>query len=176
MSLGGDRVRRRGSSHPVPYVPGRAATRGNVFVGQAVWRWWRVGPRVQVETALPLAQTDYVSIAGAYDCAVSLGAEPLPANRRVSSTRYPRSETSIPALIIGGDIGGLAAVVALQRVGIEAVAFERSPRLAEVGAGLSLWANAMIALRRLGLESAALDVGSVIQSTRTFSPQGQGVR
>ena len=42
------------------------------------------------------------------------------------------------ALIAGGGIGGLAAVVALQRVGVEAVVLEKAPEFAEVGAGQPL--------------------------------------
>ena len=37
-------------------------------------------------------------------------------------------------LIVGGGIGGLAAAVALHRVGIEATVFEQAPALKEVGA------------------------------------------
>ena len=44
-------------------------------------------------------------------------------------------------LIVGGGIGGLAAAVALHRVGVAATVFERAPELKEVGAGLSLWSN-----------------------------------
>jgi 2-polyprenyl-6-methoxyphenol hydroxylase-like FAD-dependent oxidoreductase len=80
---------------------------------------------------------------------------------------------AIRALIIGGGIGGLAAAIALQRVGIEAVVFEKAPQITEVGAGLSLWSNAMIALRRLGLEAAALEAGSRIERTRAFLSTGE---
>src|SRR5215467_7448486 len=73
------------------------------------------------------------------------------------------------ALIVGGGIGGLAAAVALQRVGITAAVFEKAPQITEVGAGLSLWSNAMVALRRLGLDAA----GSVIERTRTFLFSGE---
>lgn len=55
------------------------------------------------------------------------------------------------ALIIGGGIGGLTAAVALRRAGIDAEVYERSPVLKEVGAGISLWANATKALTLLGL-------------------------
>ena len=54
-------------------------------------------------------------------------------------------------LIIGGGIGGLTAAIALRRKGIEAVVHERSPILREVGAGISLWPNAVKALAQLGL-------------------------
>jgi 2-polyprenyl-6-methoxyphenol hydroxylase-like FAD-dependent oxidoreductase len=54
-------------------------------------------------------------------------------------------------MIVGGGIGGLAAAVALGRAGVEVAVFERAPELREVGAGISLWANATRALKGLGL-------------------------
>jgi 2-polyprenyl-6-methoxyphenol hydroxylase-like FAD-dependent oxidoreductase len=54
-------------------------------------------------------------------------------------------------LVIGGGIGGLTAGIALRRRGIEAHVYERSPALTEVGAGISLWPNAVKALGSLGL-------------------------
>jgi 2-polyprenyl-6-methoxyphenol hydroxylase-like FAD-dependent oxidoreductase len=53
--------------------------------------------------------------------------------------------------IVGGGIGGVAAALALHRVGIEAVVYERAPQLREVGAGMMLWPNATRVLRGLGL-------------------------
>ncbi|GMU82299.1 MAG: salicylate hydroxylase [Planctomycetota bacterium] len=55
------------------------------------------------------------------------------------------------ALIIGGGIAGLCASIALRRAGIESTLFERSPRFTEVGAGISLWANALRALDHIGV-------------------------
>jgi 2-polyprenyl-6-methoxyphenol hydroxylase-like FAD-dependent oxidoreductase len=52
------------------------------------------------------------------------------------------------AIVIGGGIGGLAAAVALRKVGMAVTVFERAPEICEVGAGLSLWSNAVTALRR----------------------------
>ncbi len=43
------------------------------------------------------------------------------------------------AVIIGGGIGGLAAAVALRKVGVESVVVEQVAAIREVGAGLSLW-------------------------------------
>ncbi|MFP4439978.1 MAG: FAD-dependent monooxygenase [Chloroflexaceae bacterium] len=54
-------------------------------------------------------------------------------------------------LIIGGGIGGLAAAIALQQIGLAVTVFERTPELREVGAGLSLWPNAVKSLDKLGL-------------------------
>jgi 2-polyprenyl-6-methoxyphenol hydroxylase-like FAD-dependent oxidoreductase len=53
--------------------------------------------------------------------------------------------------IVGGGIGGVAAAVALERVGIEATVYERTPELREVGAGMMLWPNATRVLKELGL-------------------------
>jgi len=66
----------------------------------------------------------------------------------------------VKAIVVGGGIGGLSAAVALRRVGVEAVVFERAAELREVGTGISLWANAMRALRGLGLEGAVRALGT----------------
>src|SRR5262249_16974323 len=72
------------------------------------------------------------------------------------------NQTTIPAkaLVIGGGIGGLAAAIALRRAGIEVQVFERAPELREVGAGISLWANALSALDSLGVGSAIRQRGT----------------
>ena len=53
--------------------------------------------------------------------------------------------------IIGGGIGGIAAAVALNRIGIDVSVYERAGQLREVGAGMMLWPNATRVLRELGL-------------------------
>lgn len=58
------------------------------------------------------------------------------------------------AIVIGGGIGGLTAAIALHNAGIEAHVYERAPILREIGAGISLWANAIHALEELGLADA----------------------
>ena len=58
------------------------------------------------------------------------------------------------AIIIGAGIGGLAAGIALHQAGMEVEIFERAPAIRELGAGISLWANAIHALHRLGLGDA----------------------
>ena len=58
------------------------------------------------------------------------------------------------ALIIGAGIGGLAAAIGLRRAGAEIQVFERAEPFGEVGAGITLWPNAVKALQQLGLAEA----------------------
>jgi salicylate hydroxylase len=53
--------------------------------------------------------------------------------------------------IVGGGIGGLAAVLSLQRAGLRASVFERAPELRPVGAGLIVSGSALRGLDFLGV-------------------------
>ncbi|MFF5477734.1 FAD-dependent monooxygenase [Streptomyces sp. NPDC012935] len=55
------------------------------------------------------------------------------------------------AIVVGGGIGGLATALALTSKGWTVEVLERAPELREVGAGLSLWPNALRALGALGV-------------------------
>jgi 2-polyprenyl-6-methoxyphenol hydroxylase-like FAD-dependent oxidoreductase len=55
------------------------------------------------------------------------------------------------AIVIGGGIAGLASALALTSRGWQVEVFERAPGFTEVGAGLSLWPNALRALDALGV-------------------------
>ncbi len=77
------------------------------------------------------------------------------------------------ALIIGGGIGGVSAAIALRRVGIEAVVFEQAEALREVGSGLTVWTNAVKALRKLGAEDAVLATGSILERFEARSWRGE---
>ncbi|WP_432138507.1 FAD-dependent monooxygenase [Streptomyces sp. bgisy154] len=65
------------------------------------------------------------------------------------------------ATIVGGGIGGLAAAVALRRRGWRVEVLERAPRFTEVGAGISLWPNALRALETLDLADTVRSLGAV---------------
>jgi 2-polyprenyl-6-methoxyphenol hydroxylase-like FAD-dependent oxidoreductase len=75
--------------------------------------------------------------------------------------------------IIGGGIGGLAAAVALRRVGIESIVIEQVTEIREVGAGLSIWPNAVNAIRELGLEAAVMASASVVEQNVTRTRSGR---
>ena len=64
------------------------------------------------------------------------------------------------AIIIGGGIGGLTTAIALRRRGMEVAVYERAPEIREVGAGLTLWANAVKVLGKLGLAEAVKAAGA----------------
>ena len=61
---------------------------------------------------------------------------------------------NLKCLIIGGGIGGLCAAIALRARGFDVALYEQAPEIHEVGAGLTLWANAIKALRLLGVADA----------------------
>ena len=58
------------------------------------------------------------------------------------------------AIIIGAGIGGLSTAIALEKEGICAEIYEKSSEIKAVGAGLSLWKNALIVLDALGIGQA----------------------
>ncbi|MFF7736577.1 FAD-dependent monooxygenase [Streptomyces sp. NPDC007984] len=72
------------------------------------------------------------------------------------------------ATVVGGGIGGLATAVALTSKGWTVEVLERAPELREVGAGLSLWPNALRAL-------AALGVGEQVRA-QAMSERSTGIR
>jgi salicylate hydroxylase len=62
-------------------------------------------------------------------------------------------------LIAGAGLGGLAAASFLMQEGHDVEVYEQAPQLDEVGAGIQISANAMHALRALGLEEPITKAG-----------------
>lgn len=77
------------------------------------------------------------------------------------------------ALVIGGGIGGLSAAIALRRVGITPLVFEQAEALQEIGAGLTLWSNAVKVLTHLGLDDALSWITSPLEEAQTRSVDGK---
>jgi 2-polyprenyl-6-methoxyphenol hydroxylase-like FAD-dependent oxidoreductase len=77
------------------------------------------------------------------------------------------------AVIVGAGIGGLAAAVALRRLGLETVNVERVGAIGEVGTGLSIWSNAVNALRQLGVADKVMPRASVVERISSRTPSGR---
>lgn len=73
------------------------------------------------------------------------------------------------AVVVGGGIGGLAAAIGLQRIGWSAVVLEQAPAITDVGAGLSLWANALRSFDVLG-------VGEQVRASGVSAVSRGGIR
>ncbi|WP_199710696.1 3-hydroxybenzoate 6-monooxygenase [Noviherbaspirillum cavernae] len=62
-----------------------------------------------------------------------------------------QAEKPLSVIVVGGGIGGLAAALALSRLGIRITVLEQSPEIGEIGAGIQLAPNAFAALDALGV-------------------------
>src|SRR2546430_4119027 len=62
---------------------------------------------------------------------------------------------SLPILVAGGGIGGVAAALALTRQGFAVKVLEQAPQLGEIGAGIQLGPNAFAAFDALGIGERA---------------------
>ncbi len=67
------------------------------------------------------------------------------------------------AVVVGAGIGGLSAAIGLRRVGWQVTMLERAAEFAPVGAGITLWPNAIGALAGLGvrLDADAVPAGGI---------------
>lgn len=79
------------------------------------------------------------------------------------------------AIIIGGGIGGLSAGIALEKAGFSVAVYERAPELKPVGAGISLWANAVKALDQLGVDKRLRELGMPEWSGGLHIPSGKSL-
>jgi FAD-dependent urate hydroxylase len=62
-------------------------------------------------------------------------------------------------IVIGAGIGGASAALSLQRAGIAVRLFERADEPQDVGAGIQIWVNGMVALQRLRVLEAVQQQG-----------------
>lgn len=77
------------------------------------------------------------------------------------------------AVIIGAGMGGLCTALALQQLGYDIKVYERTPRLEKVGAGLTLWGNAIRALTQLAVGEKVVQAGQKMVQGGIFNPAGQ---
>jgi 2-polyprenyl-6-methoxyphenol hydroxylase-like FAD-dependent oxidoreductase len=81
----------------------------------------------------------------------------------------------VRVILIGSGIAGLSAALALRKVGIDATVYERAPELREVGAGISLWANALRALDHIGVGDAVRSVSLKLGRSELRTGAGRSV-
>jgi salicylate hydroxylase len=72
--------------------------------------------------------------------------------------------TTLPILVAGGGIGGVAAALALSRRGFDVKVLEQSPQLGEIGAGIQLGPNGFAAFDALG-------VGEIARSRAVYTDE-----
>jgi 2-polyprenyl-6-methoxyphenol hydroxylase-like FAD-dependent oxidoreductase len=78
----------------------------------------------------------------------------------------------VRAVVVGAGIGGLATTIALERAGVESIVIERAPQLQEAGFGLVVSANAVTALRSLGLRDSVAARGTRVRRAEIRNPRG----
>jgi 2-polyprenyl-6-methoxyphenol hydroxylase-like FAD-dependent oxidoreductase len=76
-------------------------------------------------------------------------------------------------LVVGGGIGGLSAAIALRRQGHQVVVLERAPQLDPMGAGITLFANAISGLDQLGLAAAVAKAGAHARNSAILMSDGR---
>ncbi|NNH68534.1 NAD(P)-binding protein [Nocardia uniformis] len=74
--------------------------------------------------------------------------------------------------VVGGGIGGLGAAIALRAAGWDVTVYERSPQFTEVGAGITLAANALTALDALGVGDVVR--AAALEDRRAFARNQRG--
>ena len=86
-----------------------------------------------------------------------------------------RDSSGRTVLVVGSGIGGLAVTIALQRAGINTLLFERVSELrkVQVGAGLLIENNAMLALQRLGMAEPVEAAGAIVDRAEHRAPNGK---
>ena len=80
----------------------------------------------------------------------------------------------LKVVIVGAGLGGLACAIACRQRGINVIVLERTPEFRPVGAGIQLPANAMRAMRALGLYERLKDHGAVVVQNHVMRAYDSG--
>jgi 2-polyprenyl-6-methoxyphenol hydroxylase-like FAD-dependent oxidoreductase len=79
----------------------------------------------------------------------------------------------VRVIVVGGGIAGLSVAIGLRRMGHDVVVLEQAPRIDPVGAGITLFANAMRALDRLDAGEAIAARGAVASHSAILTKEGR---
>jgi 2-polyprenyl-6-methoxyphenol hydroxylase-like FAD-dependent oxidoreductase len=79
----------------------------------------------------------------------------------------------VRVIVVGGGIAGLSAAIALRKTGHEGVVLEQALRVDPVGAGITLFANAMRALDRLGVGEVVAARGAAATRSAILRSDGR---
>jgi 2-polyprenyl-6-methoxyphenol hydroxylase-like FAD-dependent oxidoreductase len=96
-----------------------------------------------------------------------------PVARGVAPSVPTPDDHLVRVIVVGGGIAGLSAAIALRKTGHETVLLERAPRVDPVGAGITLFANAMRALDRLGVGERVAARGASATLSAILTAEGR---
>ena len=74
--------------------------------------------------------------------------------------------------IVGAGIGGIALAILAARKGYHVSLFERGSEISTIGAGVTLWPNAMFVLQQMGLDEQIKTLGGMPLCMRQFDQYG----
>jgi 2-polyprenyl-6-methoxyphenol hydroxylase-like FAD-dependent oxidoreductase len=93
--------------------------------------------------------------------------------RRVALPALPPDDQPVRVIVVGAGIAGLSAAISLRRSGHDVVVVERAGRIDPVGAGITLFGNAMRALDRLGVREAVATRGAAAARSAILTWKGR---
>jgi 2-polyprenyl-6-methoxyphenol hydroxylase-like FAD-dependent oxidoreductase len=86
------------------------------------------------------------------------------------------STVTDPIVIAGAGLAGLTLASGLVGLGLDVVILERTSDYSEVGAGISLWPNALASLDAVGVGDEVREVGEAVASGGVQRPDGSWIR
>jgi len=141
-----------------------------------------------VRHALPLLLLHCSTVAGLLTTPYWRATSNTPSARSTHLRAEAAPTSPLSVAIVGGGLGGLAAAIALRRVGLDAHVYERTTELkGTVGTGLTLWPNGLSALaaidpglgllvRDLGATTSVIEVTTADGLTKLPNPTGDPTR
>jgi len=74
--------------------------------------------------------------------------------------------------IVGAGVAGIALAILATKQGYQVSLYERNSQVSSIGAGVTLWPNAMFVLQQMGLEKEVQQIGGVPSFMRQFDKNG----